>query len=222
MKCISIPASRWEWYYRTISLMALSQQKGDAVVSVQAFAHEGSLYMATGAMHGHIDPEPSASSTIYATRLLPINLYEGETTPRYHDEEAIKAGKRKRGDHTGLIVKANRELMVCCEPVNFAKLLPDTKPIPLSEAQAADRENHGLGWRAFNYRGILPSWRYLQGHPVACYHNPGDDSTYALFWKRGSVIIEERIGGSWTLSEDPSVCTNRSFEFSDEEQLALF
>lgn len=98
-----LPLERWYMAHdASNSLLQLSGQKvvnGKAQTpEVKAIRLNGRLYASTCAMfHGdHCEFE--------AWELVKEAEFQGETVTRYHDEAAIKAGTRIRGDHHGLIV----------------------------------------------------------------------------------------------------------------------
>lgn len=157
---------------------------------------------------------------IDAYRLLPTSVYVGETTLVYHDEEAIQAGLRERGEHTGLIVSVNGKWMVCAERVRFVLGLPGTRPLSQPEAKAYDERQRKSGWRALWFNGRRPEWFSLHGHPVAVYreHATLGKDMAVLFWKLDGEIHELSIDSDVSLSPPEELRTVPS----DEGQLALF
>ena len=125
-----------------------------------------------------------------------IKTREWDILEHLHDEEAIRAGQRDRGDHSGLIVSVKGKLMVCAERVRFLMDLPGTRPLSLAEASAYDEGERMIGWRALWYGGKEPDWFSLRGHPVAVYwgHKTLDDDRVVLLWKHDGAIHELGIG----------------------------
>lgn len=131
--------------------------------------------------------------TVWAYKLLPLSWYGGETTTIYHDEEAITAGRRNRGDLSGLIVLAKGKKLVCAEQVLFLKGLPKTRPMQLADAQSFDRECAQYGWRALYCSNSLPIWKSLDGHPVAEYKTDEGEKSPVLFYREGKTIYEMKL-----------------------------
>lgn len=192
MKEILLPAETWEEYSDMINCLALSQQKGNEVVSVKAFEHSGYLHMPHAGMHCNYSTD--RSSTLYTYRLLPEDLMEGETTV-WHDEKAITAGLRDRGDHSGLIVSVRGTRMVCAFPVLFIKGLPSQAcRVSIADAMAHDKSNRKWGWRS-HYQGNEPTWMSLSGHPVVRYSNGGNE-IHVVLWRQGKDIEEMAVAPS--------------------------
>lgn len=221
MKQILVPAQKWEVYANKLALMQLCEQKGQTVVSVPAFEHEGYLYMGYAAMHCPTTHE--RSSTVYAYRLLPEALYDGpQTYTRYHDEDELKAGRRQRGSHQGLIVSFKGKKLVCAEPVEFVRQFPTNNPVTMEEAIAYERSYRQLGWRHFNAQSIEPYWHLHHGFPVSSYFNAERDiDIKVLYWKLGGEIKEILLSGDFALDDVPvlSHCEGRTQQPS---QMLLF
>lgn len=168
---ILLPAEIWEECRKAYSASRfIEKTQNDKPCSVATFEYQGYLYTVFGILHGSYgDP---AWGRMYAYRLVPEKTFKGETTLVYHDEEAIKAGLRARGDHTGLIVLAKGARMVCENAVSFRRGLPTTRPISRQEAEQHEQQSQGMGWRAHFWKGVSPTWRSYQGHPVALYEKP--------------------------------------------------
>src|SRR5690554_4748280 len=140
-----IPAERWEDMTAIYSAHRATEQKGADPVSVSAAVYGSYLYTAFGVIHrpwGYLN-----QPTIMAWRLVPLDLYKGETTTLYHDAQAIKQGLRERGDHTGLVVRHKGDLLVCTTPVELRCDLP-VKHLSLDEAKAHDQHERGYAWRS--------------------------------------------------------------------------
>jgi hypothetical protein len=218
MDGIRVQAERWQRIAQAYSAHLTAEHKGHKPIPVRTAEYGGFLYTAFSVMYG---PYGEARKPyIDAYRLLPTSVYVGETTLVYHDEEAIQAGLRERGEHTGLIVSANGRLMVCAERVWFILDLPGTPPLSLVEAKSHDECQRKSGWRALWFRGKEPEWFSLRGHPVAVYrgHETLGDDHAVLFWKLDGEIHELSIDSDVSLSPPEELRTVPS----DEGQLALF
>lgn len=190
---IVVPAEKWNPIAATNNCGRVVEQKGDKPVSVRAVRHAGNVYAIFGAAHGGYGKEFKSSADGY--RLLPEALYVGETTPVYHDEEAIKSGRRERGNLTGLIVVVDRQRMVCASKASFVMDIPTTRPMSQAEAMEFDVQERESGWRSHWYSGKTPEWFSFRGHPVAVYrgHSTLDTNSATLFWKHAGRIHELRI-----------------------------
>ncbi len=218
MGSILIPAEQWEAMAAANSCNVAAEHKGNKPLPVRTAEYGGFLYTAFSAMYG---PYGEARKPyIDAYRLLPTSVYVGETTLVYHDEEAIQAGLRERGEHTGLIVSVNGKWMVCAERVRFVLGLPGTRPLSQPEAKAYDERQRKSGWRALWFNGRRPEWFSLHGHPVAVYreHATLGKDMAVLFWKLDGEIHELSIDSDVSLSPPEELHTVPS----DEGQLALF
>jgi len=220
MGSIQIPAEHWEAMAAANSCHMAVEHKGNKPLPVRTAGHGGFLYTAFttvwGAYGGDMQPY------VDAYRLLPPSLYTGETTMVYHDEQAIQAGLRERGDHTGLIVSVDGKLMVCAERIRFILDLPGTRPLSQSEAKDYDERQRRSGWRALWFGSKEPEWFSLRGHPVAVYrdHCTLHEDRAVLLWGAKGEIHELSIGGDVILSPleelaTPSIAT-------PEGQLTLF
>lgn len=232
MNTIIIPAETWEQMaaeaYSGSMIMEqepkLLGQKKEGLYAVKAVEFKGFLYTSFGTCYCGYKAE-GKRSTIYAYRLLPESMYSGETTTVYHDEEAIQAGLRKRGDHTGFLVTVRGKRLVCAESVQFILDLPNTKPIPLATAQAFDEEERRMAWRSILYRGAEIEWFSLNRHPVARYKKEGFPTRAILFWSSGKRIQQLSLGEEVALSppelaEQHQDCPIR--RPVREEQMSLF
>lgn len=218
MDGIRVQAERWQRIAQAYSAHLTAEHKGHKPIPMRTAEYGGFLYTAFSVMYG---PYGEARKPyIDAYRLLPTSVYVGETTLVYHDEEAIQAGLRERGEHTGLIVSVNGKWMVCAERVRFILDLPGTPPLSLVEAKSHDECQRKSGWRALWFRGKEPEWFSLRGHPVAVYrgHETLGDDHAVLFWKLDGEIHELSIDSDVSLSPPEELRTVPS----DEGQLALF
>lgn len=217
-----VPAELWQQIASANSCHLAVEQKASRPVSVRTAEYGGFLYTAFGALHGPFGE--ARKPYVDAYRLLPASMYTGETTLAYHDEEAIRAGQRDRGDHSGLIVSANGKLMVCAERVWFILDLPGTPPLPLVEAKSHDKCQRKSGWRALWFRGKEPEWFSLRGHPVAVYrgHETLGDCHAVLLWKNNGKIQELSIADDVALSPPVEETIVPSGATAPGGQLALF
>lgn len=116
---IRVHSQDWNELAKTYSGMAAAGQKGNDLVRVKSVEHKGFLYTSFSVRYtpeGHAFP-----SSVRAYRLFPPAMFAGETTTICHDEKAILAGRRQRGDATGLIVSVNGTPMVCAQAIHFLK-----------------------------------------------------------------------------------------------------
>lgn len=225
MNQILIPAEQWETMASANSCQIAAEQQcacegsGLKPVPVRTAEYGGYLYTAFSATYG---PYGAARQPcVEAYRLLPRSMYSGETTSVYHDAEAIRSRLRERGDHTGLIVSVRGAKMVCADKVRFLMDLPGTRPLSQVEAVAFDERERVFGWRSGWFKGALPEWFSLKGHPVARYtgHRTLGNNHEALFWKLGGAIQELSIADDVAL-----FALERRAVAADEPegQLALF
>lgn len=198
VKQVQIAAEQWEVYAESNSCMNASEQKDNKPVSVKTFEYGGFIHTSFATMYGAYGIE--RKPVINAYKLLPVAMYEGETTLVYHDHEAISAGLRQRGDSTGLIVSVGGALVVCVERVNFLKGIPGTRPLSLSEAKAFNERAGASGWRALRYSGASTKWFSLQGHPVVLYESWQKENCAVLFWRAAGGIREMSISEEIDLS----------------------
>jgi len=218
---IQVPAERWEVLAGAYSCQAVAEHKGGKPAPVKTVDHDGFVYTAFSVTFG---PYGEAMRPfVEAYRLLPTSMYTGETTLVYHDEKAIQAGLRKRGDHTGLIVSANGKLMVCAERVRFVCDLPGTRPLSIAEAKDYDERRRTYGWRALWFSGKEPEWFSLRGHPVAVYRDHATLGTNhaVLIWRASGEIRELSIDGRIVLSP-PEEEFQTAPSSVEEGQLVLF
>jgi hypothetical protein len=210
-----IPAEQWETIASANSCALAAEHKGHKPLSVRTAECGGFLYTAFATMYG---PYGEARKPfVEAYRLLPQSMYAGDTTLVYHDEKAIQAGLRDRGDHTGLIVSVRGELMVCAEKVQFVMDLPGTRPLSQAEAEEYDERQRRWGWRSFWFSDAERVWHSLRGHPVVRYWKDEGDSRSVLFWKSGREIHEISISDDVALSPLDQIEAT-----APQGQLALF
>lgn len=202
MSQISVPVEQWEGFAKSNSCSNAVEQKGGKPVSVRTFSYGGFIYTSFGTMFGSYGS--GIKPTIYAYKLLPESLYQGVTTPIYHDDEAIKNGARERGDMIGLVVSVAGKLAVCAEKVDFLCGLPSTRPLSIEEAKAFNTTQEDAGWRSLFYDGSC-SWFTLNGHPVAVYEKERNSSA-VLFWRGGGSVQEMSIADDVELSSIEMAC----------------
>lgn len=193
MNRVLVPAENWDAKTAANSCMNAIEQKDGKLISVRTFEYHGFLYTSFGSMHCQYSAE--FKPTVWAYKLLPLSWYGGETTTIYHDEEAIAAGRRDRGNLSGLVVLAKGKKLVCAEQVLFSKDLPKTRPMQLTDAQTFDTLCAQYGWRALYCSNSLPIWKSLGGHPVAEYKNDAGEKSLVLFYREGKTIYEMELGG---------------------------
>lgn len=217
MTIISLPAEKWEEYAQACSAQILIETKKGTPAPVRAVQHGGHLYTVLSVRYGPYGD--ARCGIVHAWKLLPVEIYQGETTWVYHDEAAIRAGLRKRGDHAGLIVSVNGKLMVCAEKAVFHRDLPTTKPLSLAEAMNYDERQRRSGWRALWFRRKEPEWFSLRGHPVAVYrgHKSLGDDFAVLLWNGSGQIHDLPIAVGVKLSPAESAAA-----ISQAVQMVLF
>lgn len=191
MDKLYIPAERWERYAEAYSAHLVAEHKGKSPAPVRTIEHGAFLYTAFSVIYGRLGG--SHCPTVQGWRLMPLSLYRGETTMKHHDEEAIEAGRRERGDKTGVIVSVRGQHMVCADRVDFCMTVPSTKPIPLEHAKRyCERESH-YGWRALLYKGAEVEWFTLQGHPVSRHVRDDESCVSVLYWGKGDKIHDQTL-----------------------------
>lgn len=220
---IVIPAGRWGRMAKINSVDRAVEQsnRNPKPVSVRTEAFNGFLYTAFGVFYGPWGK--GTYPTVYAYRLLPPAAFSGETTIVYHDEVAIEAGLRERGDHRGLIVHVSGKPMVCAEPVHFLCGLPEPEArVSLDAAVKHEQEWGQWGWRAMSFPNQEPEWFSLEGHLVVRYEGP-QTHVQVLLWQQ-----EGRVRDFW-LSRDVELSPLEELQPvvtpaypSHNEQLGLF
>lgn len=218
----SIAAEIWQRLADAYSCQIVIESPKGKPAPVRAMQLGGCLYTVFSIIYGAYGA--TIRPRIEAWKLLPLEMYQGETTLVYHDEAAIRAGLRRRGDHTGLIVSVNGKRMVCAEMVEFVMDLPTTRPLSLVEAKDYDERQRSSGWRALWFKGKEPEWFSLQGHPVAVYrdHSTLGDDNAVLLWRSDGEILELSIANDIELSPLGGEAENSILPPVQEGQLALF
>lgn len=183
---INLPAQEWEKALTSYSAQRAVETPAGKLVQVRTYAHGGQLYTSFGATHTRFGS--SSRSSINAYTLIPCELWHGNTTRIYHDEEAILQGHRARGDHTGLIVAVKGREMVCAETIAFEADLPTVKPLDLETAKKHDRSSRGSGWRSNYKNGGRTEWLMHMGHPVVRYFDVSGETTMVLLWNNCGII----------------------------------
>ncbi len=190
-KRIQIPAEQWESFSEAYSSDTAAEHKGNKPIPVKTFEYGGFRYTVFGTIYQAFSLEKS--STMKAYKLIPMTMYQGETTLVYHDSDAIRQGLRHRGDMTGLIVSYQGNLMVCAEQVFFEKGLPTMRPLSVAEARAYNEKQTG-GWRFLNHSESKQKWFTFHGHPVVLYQFDREWKNVAiLFWRKGAAIQEMTV-----------------------------
>lgn len=219
-----IPEEHWRRITDAYSTMQAVEQKGDNPISARTVEYQGYLHTVFGIVYCSYGKESKPSADGY--RLLPESIYDGETTTVYHDDEAIRAGLRERGDHTGLIVSVKGRRIVCAKPLRFQKGLPGTLPMSLSKAEEYDQRQQQAGWRALFYKHAIITWHSLNGHPVVCYSSDERDTVTTLFWiDHKGEIHEMNLDETMELSSVEQVQANTNAlppTTQQQEQLVLF
>lgn len=226
---ITAPLERWEALtemYSTPQAVEHKPEKGP--VPVKSEVYQGHRYTAFSIWHCPWGGRPGPR--IGAYRLDLPSRFDGETTVVYHDEAAILAGRRERGDHTGLLVKVARTTMVCAAKVAITPGLPTTPPVTLDQAKAWNAEIGGMGWRSLVYKDGEVTWHSLGGHPVVRYQLPDGKIQQSLIWTvDGQTFHDMYLASSVTLSSVEALSDTRTSITSpqppvdsDEGQLGLF
>ncbi|MFX4226377.1 MAG: hypothetical protein ACFHHU_00375 [Porticoccaceae bacterium] len=227
-----VPVEEWERLTKACDLVLIFDQtmkmkKGEEKpISVKVEAYGSQLYTAFSISYTSLNSASPAQIEMY--RLCPVRAYEGETTIIYHDDDAIKNGKRKRGDHTGLIVSHRGKQYVCAERCHVLRGFPSTT---LNLSLAIEHEKQlfaqvalGCGrMEARKEHGVV--WKLYDGHPVACH---GEIRT--LFWAMGKSIALTTLDGGAVLddvspTEETSIRRNLAaiaHTHQPAQQLSLF
>lgn len=214
---IDVPAERWEELANINSCMAASSfdPKKGKPLAVKSDVFQGRRYTAFGNVFGPwgVKHKP----TIWAYRLVPAAMYDGETTLVYHDEAAIAEGRRARGDHAGLVVTVNGHRMVCAERVNLVSGLPGTPPLSLPEAQAWRERVMATAFA--DDREV--TWHAYAGHPVIRYHT-GRGISSALLWSiDGRQVTEMWLEKALELDSPDSLAAVPSVPAGAQGQLGM-
>lgn len=193
---ITVPAEKWTDLTRIYSGMeAIEQHYGDGKtikpVRVKSKMLDSRRYTAFGICHGGLE-----GSYIDAWEMVPEGEYGGATTLIYHDEAAIEADQKRRGDHEGLIVIHKGARYVLTRPLRIEMSLPSPAAVvSMEEARRYDREAARYGWRALFAKGYTPTWSTIVRFPVVSYRSTRGPvgTTHILFYRYGKNIEELRI-----------------------------
>lgn len=195
-----VPYNELELFMRTYIASRLPEHKGDKPISVKPFAFKGKLYVATGAMYGPI-----------GMRRMPFcEAYELTTSnPRTTEKYGYK----------GVPVSMRGTTFWLNNPIRIHATLPSTRPVSFNEARAFDESNREFGWRALSFKGIEPTWRYAQGHPVTIYKSTGSMLPWhaSLIWKFAGNITEVPLDNDIPLTDAPEYNSTLP-----AEQMSLF
>lgn len=218
-----LPAQQWVRMANAYCGDRIAESDGKSVVGVPAVSHAGFLHAIFAVVYGGYSGEERAEGY----RLVPPEMYEGETIASIDWRDARSMNTRRRGDSTGLLLKVKGKVMVCARRVHFIKTLPTTQPIALDEAQRFDEAARPWGWRAMGYRDADISWRAIAGHPVAIYRDPiRMRSLSMLFWRDGAAIKEYQLHPDLDTSMFEAVSTPQlqvsAIETGPPVQLGLF
>ncbi|WP_304526910.1 hypothetical protein [Halomonas sp. I5-271120] len=222
---VTAPMEQWAELtemYSAPQLVGSKPEKGPASVKSQVF--RGHRYTAIGIMYGPYGGR--TNPVINAYRLALPSQFDGEMRREYHDEQAIVDGRRARGDHTGLLVKAAGTTMVCATPVNILQGLPGTPVVDISLAKVSEKQRRGTGWRARHAGGVV-TWHSLAGHPVVRYEGPDIAPHQCLIWSPdGNAMHDMHLASSFPLEPLADIREASSKPHppaaNDESQLALF
>lgn len=185
-----LPAQEWVRMADAYCGSRLAESDGKSVVGVSAVSHAGYLHSIFSVVYGGVSGEEIAEGY----RLVPPEMFDGETVASIDWRDVRTMRTRRRGDSTGLLLKVKGKVMVCARHVHFIKTLPTTRPIAIEEAQRFDEAARPWGWRAMGYGDSDVDWRKVAGHPVAVYRDPVRmRSMSVLFWKDGANIKEYRL-----------------------------
>lgn len=155
-----------------------------SIVSVNAIRLNGRLYVSTGGCHHGLQ------SFFEAWALVPEASFRGETTTRWHDDAAIDAGKRKRGDHRGLIVMHRGQRYVFDRKIEVHATLPSpSQAVGVQEAIAHAEQDLTLGYSRSESGSKDIEWKQLAGFTVGVFDHRGQDPRWMLYYRdlRGYV-----------------------------------
>ncbi|MBV7542168.1 hypothetical protein [Acidovorax sp. sic0104] len=184
---VVLPAQEWVRMAGAYCGDRLAEADGKSIVGVRAIDHQGYLHAIFSVLHGGYSGDYRAEGY----RLVPPEMFEGDTVEfiDWRDAPAIHA--RRRGDSTGLLVKVQGKILVCAKAVHFVRDLPTVPPLSVQEAKAHDEQSRSAGWRAMGFRGASISWRAVNGHPVVIYEHPLEMKRMAiLFWRANGEVQE--------------------------------
>jgi len=168
--------------YAVMQLCNQSTKNGAAnVVSVPAIALKGMLVTSSGGCSRGID------GSFDAWELVPEGSYSGVTTTVYHDESAIKAGLRDRGDLVGLIVAHHGMRFVLSRNIKVRSACPSEQyAVPMHDVLKHDAKERRYGWRA--QYGDAVQWIEKAGFVLGVFGAPGDELVMLYYKnKKGSI-----------------------------------
>lgn len=184
---VVLPAQDWVKIADAYCGERLAEADGKSPVPVTAVHSSGYLHTIFGVIYGG----NSGDYVAQGYRLVPPEMYAGETAEFIDWRDPATFHTRRRGDSTGLLVKVRGHVLVCAKAVHFVRDLPTVKPMSLSEAVEHDEASRSHGWRSSGSFSPEVSWRSLNGHPVVIYQDPMNMRQIAmLFWRSGSQIEE--------------------------------
>lgn len=168
------------------ALMKLSEQQVKngiaSPVSVPTIKINGILVTGMGGSHHGLDRQ------FDAWQLTPEETYQGPTTTRYHDEDAIKAGLRDRGDHTGLVVTYRGARMVLTRRIVIMSGAPSLQyAVSLEDAKTYDAGPNQGYWRSTS--GDPVRWIEKAGFVFAVFAEQHGKELTMLYYKneQGSI-----------------------------------
>lgn len=169
------------------ALMKLTEQRvKDGVaqpVAVPAIKMNGMLVTGMGGSYRGLDSE------FDAWELTPETTYQGPTSPRYHDEEAIKAGLRRRGDHTGLLVTHRGRRLVLARKITVKASAPSLQyAVNLVDAKKHDSESSQGPWRA-TY-GDPVRWVEKAGFVLSVFAKSNKEELTMLYYRNKHGAID--------------------------------
>jgi len=217
---IELTPAKWRSMTGINSASRVSEQKGDALIKVSAKELQGHLYTAFCTLYGSIGR--NSTSTIYAYRLALLDLYQGETTRLYHDEDAVNEGRRKRGDHQGLIIKYKNKEYAMAQRVDLVMVLPDAVGVCMEELKAIEEEKREAGWRSHLYRDGNYEWKSYQGHPVLEYSTDDGRITRVLYCQEDGELEEVTLDDDLKLEPSAQALIVERVPSMTEGQMALF
>lgn len=189
-KSVVIPAQLWEDWASIVCCSKMAEAKTGEVVGVPSMELGGYLHCAFSAMYGG----RSGIHRVDAWQLVPAALFEGETWT-YVSHSDFDESVRERGDYTGLRVAVRGTEVVCAKPVSIIRSYPTVRPVALSEAIKFHDDSSRYGWRAMQFKGVTPSWKSLNGHPVAVYEcDDPEHLTAVLLWKHKGHLQDYYLG----------------------------
>lgn len=186
---VFLPLDAWKPAYeamRSLDLLMEADGRNGRVARVRAAPLGGFLHASTGACFGPVD---GAEFTAYP--LIPATLYRGETTLLWHDEAAIEAGRRERGDSTGLVVEHGGRRFVFGPSITVRSSMPSgVCSLSVADAKAF------IGAAPGRVRGKTLQWCTAAGFPVrlGTTRYPADPCCAELFYRVGNGIASAYVG----------------------------